>query len=626
MDEGTERDAGRVDAGRAQRPPLVDALEAPQAPAGGEALSVRALIALSEAVDHRVGWSRLRPALGIPVLIGLRERMRRRNLFDTGVPLVRAATLLGRSTAVRSLDGVDDQLDRPGTGMAGARFGRNVAWEQTRRDRSPVEMGPNPRTISTQLLARDTMIPAPKANLLLAAWLQFEVHDWFSHRPGLATQPWEVPIPPGDPWPQKVMRIRRTPVDDNPSREDPAPAYANEDTHWWDGSQIYGVGADQVRSRRGDGGTLRVDPEGLVPAYLDRDADLARVAGNSWVGLAALHTLFAREHNAIVAMLAEAHPDFDDDRLFSTARLVNAALMAKIHTVEWTPAVLGHPSTKKAMDISWWGLVGKNAGRLRRWLPKRDLITGIPGSPIDDHGVPYSLTEEFVAVYRMHPLLPDAVTFRSYTDDAEARTVPFPELGVAESRERLREFGMASTLYSLGRANPGLVCLHNFPRFLQEFEHPSGELIDLAAIDVLRNRERGVPRYNDFRRMLGMTVPASIDELTDNPTWAEQLRQVYGGDVEQVDMLVGCYAEPLPEGFAFADTAFRIFLLMASRRLKADRFFTTDYTPEYYTRKGLEWVADETMVSVLKRHHPELRPALMGVTNAFLLWGRAGGG
>ena len=420
------------------------------------------------------------------------------------------------------------------------------------------------------------------------------------------------------------MRVRRTPVDENPSGHDPAPAYANEDTHWWDGSQIYGVGTCQVNSRRAEGGRVRVDPDGLVPAYLDQGADLDRVAGNSWVGLAALHTLFAREHNAIVAMLADARPDFDDDRLFATARLVNAALMAKIHTVEWTPAVLGHASTKKAMAISWWGLVGERSKRLRRRLPKFDLITGIPGSDTDDHGVPYSLTEEFVAVYRMHPLLPEEVTFRSHLDDTEARTVPFPELGVAESRARLREFGMASTLYSLGRANPGLVCLHNYPTFLQQFEHPRGELIDLAAIDVLRNRERGVPRYNDFRRMLGMTVPKSIDELTENVSWAKQLNAVYGGDVEKVDMLVGCYAEPLPDGFAFADTAFRIFLLMASRRLKADRLFTRDYTPAVYTQVGLDWVRSNTMVSVLRRHHSELQPVLAGVTNAFLLWDRAG--
>lgn len=59
---------------------------------------------------------------------------------------------------------------------------------------------------------------------------------------------------------------------------------------------------------------------------------------------------------------------------------------------------------------------------------------------------------------------------------------------------------------------------------------------------------------------------------------------------------------------------------MASRRLKSDRFFTTDYRPEVYTEQGLEWVDRNSMVTVLLRHHPELAPALAGVTNAFAPW------
>ena len=51
--------------------------------------------------------------------------------------------------------------------------------------------------------------------------------------------------------------------------------------------------------------------------------------------------------------------------------------------------------------------------------------------------------------------------------------------------------------------------------------------------------------------------------------------------------MVGLYAEPLPKGFGFSDTAFRVFILMASRRLKSDRFFTDDYDAGTYTQAGL---------------------------------------
>jgi hypothetical protein len=89
-----------------------------------------------------------------------------------------------------------------------------------------------------------------------------------------------------------------------------------------------------------------------------------------------------------------------------------------------------------------------------------------------------------------------------------------------------------------------------------------------------------------------------------------------------VDLQVGMYAEPLPPGFGFSDTAFRIFILMASRRLKSDRFFTTDFRPEVYTQTGVDWVTKTKMKDVLLRHYPQLEPALEGLPNAFLPWNR----
>lgn len=43
------------------------------------------------------------------------------------------------------------------------------------------------------------------------------------------------------------------------------------------------------------------------------------------------------------------------------------------------------------------------------------------------------------------------------------------------------------------------------------------------------------------------------------------LRDVYDDDVEKLDILVGLMAEKKIKGFAISETAFVIFLLMASR-------------------------------------------------------------
>jgi hypothetical protein len=180
---------------------------------------------------------------------------------------------------------------------------------------------------------------------------------------------------------------------------------------------------------------------------------------------------------------------------------------------------------------------------------------------------------------------------------------------------------MDDLFYSFGTSHPGAITLHNYPRFLQRLERPDGTVLDLATIDVLRTRERGVPRYNEFRRLLHLNPFQTFEELAERPEDAEQLRAIYG-DIERVDTMVGMYAERKPKGFGFSDTAFRIFILMASRRLESDRFFTRDYRPEVYTRAGIDWVEGTSMRSLLLRHFPALEPALEGVANPFAPWRR----
>jgi hypothetical protein len=87
--------------------------------------------------------------------------------------------------------------------------------------------------------------------------------------------------------------------------------------------------------------------------------------------------------------------------------------------------------------------------------------------------------------------------------------------------------------------------------------------------------------------------------------------------------MIGLFAERFPKGFGFSDTAFRIFILMASRRLNSDRFFTTDYNPRVYSQAGFDWINQNDMSTVLLRHYPALAPALRNVKNSFAPWNRA---
>jgi Animal haem peroxidase len=575
------------------------------------------LTATATALDRRFGWDRLPLPLGVFTLAGLRTRLREENLYDTGAGGAKAAPNGGPHDS-RTVDGSYNDLEQPAMGMIGARFGRNIPLGSTYPETLPGLLDPSPRLVSRRLLTRDEFKPATTVNVLAGAWLQFEVHDWFSHGKNPPEEPFEIELDADDPWRDRPMRIERTRTDPFPDANGGAATWVTTDSHWWDGSQIYGSEPAITNAlREGVGGRLRLDPDGQLPRDLDAKLDLTGVAGNFWLGLALLHTVFTREHNAVADRLAAEHPGWTDDELFAKARLITAALMAKIHTVEWTPAIIAHPTTRFGMRANWYGILGKRLGK----RTKNEVLGGIPGSATDHHSVPYSLTEEFVAVYRMHPLLPDDFTFRSLETDEIVQQRTFRELGVNDVRDRLDEIGFEDALYSFGIAHPGAITLHNYPRFLQELHKPDGTVVDLAAIDVLRIRERGVPRYNEFRRLFHLKPAATFEELTDDPTWAAELREVYG-DVEKVDLMVGLYAEPLPKGFGFSDTAFRVFILMASRRLKSDRFFTRDYNAETYTQTGLDWIDQTSMSDVLLRHYPALEPALHGVDNAFAPWKR----
>jgi hypothetical protein len=580
-------------------------------------------------IDHKRGWDKVSTPLGLGVLIGVRNVLRKQNLHDTNVAPSVGVTPVppfeARFLTSRSPDGSYNDLSDPAMGRAGSRFGRNVPLERTFPQPEPGLMEPNPRVVSRGLLTRDAFVPATSVNALVAPWLQFMIRDWFSHGPGNASNVWTIRIDDDDPWPQKPMEIPRTPADTTrpPDGDRFPPTYINTESHWWDASQLYGSSLQMQRFlRSGEDGKLRLREDGLLPIPKEKELDPTLVPG-FWVGIAVMQIIFIREHNAICDRLRAEYPSWSDDDLFERARLINAALIAKIHTVEWTPSVISHPTTKVAMGANWWGLAGEKLHGLFGRLSASEVISGIPGSPVNHYGIPYALTEEFVAVYRMHPLVPDYYPFHAAADDAPIREATFHDLSGPRAPGLMDEISMTDILYSFGLLHPGVVCLHNFPKFLQEYERPDGKLQDLAATDILRTRELGVPRYNDFRRLLHLKPAASFEDLTDNREWADQIKRVYDGDIERVDLTVGMGAERLPQGFAFSDTAFRIFVLMASRRLNSDRFFTTDYTPQVYTKVGMDWIDSNDMRSVLLRHYPGLRTAMRGVGNAFEPWNRA---
>jgi Animal haem peroxidase len=584
-------------------------------------------------------WYRLPFPLAVINLLALRVDLRWRNLFDTETaPPDLPAPDSFDIRHCRTADGTFNDLSKTWMGMANARFGRNAPLPQTFGEQPPSLYEPNPRVISRELLARTNFIPATTVNLFLAAWLQFMVHDWLSHGVNdTQSPPLRFPVPEDDDWPKPEMTILRTCPDRRGPRDEGRPAtYRNVVTHWWDGSQMYGsdlrmqhcVRSSPTKELLPDGklyldetGHLPVDPEA---ADHDPLHELAAVNGNWWIGLSAMHTLFTREHNAIVDRLKIDYPQKDGEWLFQKARLINAALIVKIHATEWTPALLQSPTLQYAMRGSWWGALGEAYFKAFGRSTHDELLSGIPGSSTEQYAAPYSITEEFTAVYRLHSLIPDDYSFRQHSDDKEILACTMADLFAGGTTKVHRKVSFDDVLYSIGTSFSGAPVLHNYPLHLRRLPEKidQGIMTDLAATDIVRDRERGVPRYCAFRRMLRMSVPKSFQELTDNETWQKELEKIYR-NVERVDLLTGTLAETKPPGFAISDTAFRIFIVMAGRRIKSDRFLTSDYNPQVYMPLGIDWVEKNGMREVLLRHAPSLHPVLRNVRNSFLPWPRA---
>jgi hypothetical protein len=486
----------------------------------------------------------------------------------------------------------------------------------------------------------------------------------------------------------------------------------NTVTAWWDASQIYGFNeTSQRRVKRDprDPAKLLLEAPsaratgqpGYLPVLEPSDPQNPQWAGqeavafpDNWnLGLSFFHNLFAREHNVFVEEFrrqAAEQPDADsglrdpaqpkriirnrdvkDDELFEIARLVVAAEIAKIHTVEWTTQMLYNEPLHLAMNANWSGLLQKQPlvsaalGKViqrfsssasgkssTEWYSAFAAGPGIFGlgngaadvnAGVHHFGSPFNFPEEFINAYRLHPMVPDVIELRDLRRDpnAVASTIAVVNTVRDKATVAMRENGIANWALSLGRQRAGTLSPHNHPLFLQNLAMPrlksSTGKVDVVALDIIRDRERGIPRYNEFRRQYGLKQLTSFDDfvdprlLHDSPQRAEQqkvvarLREIYGqhrcnaskpitrsqknddgteindclghphgtlvDNIEDVDALVGWLAEFVrPHGFAISETQFQIFILNASRRLFSDRFLTSSFRPEFYTHFGVKWV------------------------------------
>src|SRR5271167_264549 len=114
----------------------------------------------AQTADQKIGWDKLPKPIGLLVLIGLRNILRQRNLYDTSSLPAHDPVQPGPQTTAalsgRTADGSYNDLQQPTIGMAGTRFGRNIPLSAAYQESPADLLSPNPRTVSRELLTRTT--------------------------------------------------------------------------------------------------------------------------------------------------------------------------------------------------------------------------------------------------------------------------------------------------------------------------------------------------------------------------------------------------------------------------------------------------------------------------------------
>uniref|UniRef100_A0A7S2HGR1 Uncharacterized protein n=1 Tax=Helicotheca tamesis TaxID=374047 RepID=A0A7S2HGR1_9STRA len=571
-------------------------------------------------------WWRWRPSVlgAIPILVH-RNILDRENLYPAAEdPPRKGDTIPLVPPTGRPDDGYGTDVLHPTTAAEGSSIGRNCT-AVPKSQRMP-SADPPVQLVAQRLLARETFTPAgDQLNIIAAAWIQAMVHDWVDH---YESEKEEV-LDRGEEFgcPMKKFKIFKT-------KERSAEGdFNSRRTMWWDASFAYGNNTEQVKEARTfQGGQLKTNP--TLPDTLPQRPDSTNVVGdhkNSWIGVSLLQELFLKEHNYIAGKIAKRNPKMSDEELFQATRCVIAALVAKIHTVDWTVELLKTRMLDIGMKTNWFGLF-KGIGHIFGLLPLPALFRKIGKKKADNKGVPFCLTEEFAAVYRLHPLIPPGLVVETKT--GKEKFFPFEKLFGDEGRKTIRdsECAPAQLWESVLKYPCGNLSASNYPDTLRKLTPsdergknlPASANIDLAAVDLYRDRERGINTFNNIRRDLSMKPYKTWHALTgekgfdkdgrDKKTgkicnW-KKLEHVYGAapeGIEKLDLLVGDLYEKKIPNFAISETSFIIFLLMASRRLDADPFLNEYMTAEYYTQWGLDHVEKTSgLKDLLARHYPDL--------------------
>lgn len=501
---------------------------------------------------------------------------------------------------VRTYDGSSNNLNNPKWGATHTELTRLAAPAYADKIAAPAgAQRQNPRKLSNALFAQDGPL-SDQMGLSDFVWVfgQFIDHDITlsegNDEPAMI--PVNFPDPhfnPGGAIPSVVIPMTRTAVmEGTGTSEDNPRQHFNEITAWLDASTVYG--SDDFRAnwlRTFEDGKLKTSTGNLLPfntasgefndpVYIDApnmadDVGMASrlfVAGdiraNENVLLTAYHTLFMREHNRRCEELILQHPDWQDEQIYQHARKIVGGILQRITFDEWLPAMgveLGtYQGYDAQVDPSIINGFSAAAFRLGHTLLSGDILVMDADGNERAEG-PLKLRDAFFN--------PDAFVENGGVDPL------FRGMGAQVQQELDAKI------------------VDDVRNFL--FGPPGAGGLDLAAININRGRERGLPDFNTYRAALGLTPYNAFREICDDPEVVEVLQSNYS-NVNDIDAWVGMLAESHMEGAIFGETVMAFMYKQFAAIRDGDRFYYEN--DEVLSTKEKAAIKATTMRDVLMRN------------------------
>ncbi|XP_014668726.1 PREDICTED: prostaglandin G/H synthase 2-like [Priapulus caudatus] len=224
-------------------------------------------------------------------------------------------------------------------------------------------------------------------------------------------------------------------------------------------------------------------------------------------GLFVWSTIWMREHNRVCDILKEEHTDWDDERLYQTARLILVGETIKIVIEDYVQ----HLSQYKFK---------------LKFNP--ELLFDVP------YQYQNRIAVEFNHLYHWHPLLPESFNISGQT---------YPMKSYMFNSQLAVDHGMYAVIDSMSRQPAGRMSHHN--------HGPS--TLHIAVATLKHGRLLRLQPFNEYRKRFGLRPYGSFEELTGEQEMAAELRELYG-EVDALEFSLGLMLEKARAAAMFGST------------------------------------------------------------------------